>query len=208
MFKKGSWVKRLQKDDDPLSVVYAFASEFMSIFVNDDKLVANIDVFNEEANKMANVARDIMPGMRLLTNWLQFITYRVTEIDADRDGRRFPLALSVKFFQALGWDFSMARSLNGGGGSCIHYLKWLRTGDDGKPTVEQIPILMRPTIKYPIGSIWESTKGKQWELVEICGADFHLEAQEMTESIGKYQLITIGEYQMSRLKRSLQKGEL
>ncbi len=212
LYKTGEWkalMERTESEDGKYDLTIELAlgltnafGEGMSV-LNESNLRRFLKYLNHFAASVVVPSAGIVPNFRLAKNWFQVVVAQILIVGGDIRGEGDSCRANVKkLYTSLGWDHVTAITPVS---DDIQKNLPFYYGDKNDP-MAQFEIVLEPTSEFPIGSSYESSKGKIWHVV---GWLFHgislVDDEVTTKKNGDtfHKNITVTEKQLRDMKRIL-----
>lgn len=213
-YKRVNWCKKYRKAENKYDVIQEFVTYHMRHLVrvaeDNRALLPNfLKTIDIEANKIASLNVDLIDGYKLGKNWIRMMIAQVTALGEVQDevpkykgtygsfGRRSFRDVQRELYNSLGWG-DLSESLN-------PQYDQLRTEEtltylDDIGQLTPFKVLLEPAGQFPIGSIWENSKGKQYSC-EGYENGLLVMIEEEPNKNGVYRTYYFGESVVSNWKR-------
>jgi len=154
---------------------------------------AEIQKYEKIARRLSILHTDYLDGWKLHIDWFACMMAQVgMGVGVNETAMK-----DLCWF--LGWDFESSYKPRYNDITTVHKLEYLIDTKDGVIS-KPLNILLEPTTSLPIGSLWESSTNKRWQVIRSDGEEIRLESEEKNKH-GKYQILAMTVPQLVKLRR-------
>jgi len=205
--KKINWLKAYRKAENPYDVIREFSSEMLQNYMHafhtqSRKLFfAEVNSIDSKARQIASIHRELKDGYKLSSNWWRCLLIQVSSCNnldkSELYGYGTYEDAARAFCALLKWDYDDSVSPQYDSMRTTHIMFFGDTDGICHP----YKIILEPCHPMPIGSIWESSKGKLWECNGLENGLYVMIEEEPTLKSGKYRHLYLSEKQLMSMRR-------
>ena len=196
--KKNYWVKRYRKAkiSDKLDIITEYCMAFSEAVstepISPQHRLSTMQKWGIEGRRIGQLHTEFVDGWKLSPMWFASMVAQLHRDGAVERKTNYADAIdrARQLFDTLGWDYDSAISPKYDNITTIAKIPYTAVGDDGWQIPRHYNVTLIPVGIFVLGSLWESSKGKQWRIIGADEYNIKYEAEHPNE-LGQYKILTL-----------------